>query len=446
MKTQVCLVVALLILAAQTPASAQQAPPYPEPDSRYKVDILEVVGHPDDDIMFTAYVAKLIEQQHKRVAVVYTTRGNSGGNAAGPEQSNALADIREMEARHSLASYGITNAWFLNGSDTPGGDVLKSLERWGHGKALDEVVRLVRITRPEVIVTWLPNYVVGENHDDHQAAGVLATEAFDLAGNPLAFPEQVEAPRNRLSISNYGEGLRPWQPKKIYYVSDATHFDFFKGNGPEYPTNDVSPSRKMPYSRVAADAWSHYKTQNDFTDAQLKEFTEMPVRFIFGKSLVGGTVTSDVFEGITPEPIAYVRARGYEPLPAGLTVELGGPWSFYSEFWRAHNIEQVAKLYAPEAQVAPGDTLWVPLLIRNDTASTKEVTLHANLPQGWSQNPESGVYTVAAHDWYAIQLTVTPSAAHKDTWQSLTWDGQSGGQKLAPVTLRVRVAGNGLPQ
>ena len=51
MKTQVCLVVALLMLAAQTPASAQQAPPYPEPDSRYKVDILEVVGHPDDDIM-----------------------------------------------------------------------------------------------------------------------------------------------------------------------------------------------------------------------------------------------------------------------------------------------------------------------------------------------------------------------------------------------------------
>jgi hypothetical protein len=172
----------------------------------------------------------------------------------------------------------------------------------------------------------------------------------------------------------------------------------------------------------------------------------MPVRFIFGKSLVGGTVTSDVFEGITPEPIAYVRARGYEPLPAGLTVELGGPWSFYSEFWRAHNIERLAKLYAPEAQVAPGDTLWVPLLIRNDTASTKEVTLHANLPQGWSQNPESSVYTVAAHDWYAIQLTVTPSAAHKDTWQSLTWDGQSGRQKLAPVTLRVRVAGNGLPQ
>src|SRR5438270_11117168 len=338
MKLHVCFVLAMLI-AAGSHSQAQQAPTYPPPDDRYKVDILEVNGHPDDDIQFAAYIAKLVEQQHKKVAVIYATRGNSGSNAAGPEQSKALADMREMEARHSLGSYGITHAWFLHGSDTPGADVLHSLEAWGHGHALEEVVRLVRITRPEVIFTWMPNNVVGENHDDHQAAGVLATEAFDLAGNPLAFPEQVEAPRNRLSINNYGEGLRPWQPKKIYYFTDATHFEFLKGNGPEYSTSDISPSRKIPYSRVAAEAWGDYKTQNDFTDAQLKEFAEMPIRLIFGKSVVSGTPTGDVFEGITPNPAAYVRARGYEAPAPGLTFELGGPWAFYRQFWPAHNIE-----------------------------------------------------------------------------------------------------------
>ena len=161
---------------------------------RYKVDILIVVGHPDDDIMAAAYVAKLIEEQHKKVAVVYGTRGNSGGNAAGPEQSKALSDIRETESRHSLASYGITNAWFLSGFDTPGGDVLHSLETWGHGKALEDVVRPVRITRPEVILTWLPNYVVGENHDDHQAAGVLASETFDWREIRLPSPSKWKQP------------------------------------------------------------------------------------------------------------------------------------------------------------------------------------------------------------------------------------------------------------
>ncbi|MBV9480924.1 MAG: PIG-L family deacetylase [Acidobacteria bacterium] len=439
-------IVLLMSLIAIGNSQAQQAPPNPEPDGRYKVDILEVVGHPDDDIEVAAYIAKLIEQQHKRVAVVYTTRGNSGGNAAGPEQSNALADIREMEARHSLASYGITNAWFLQGSDTPGSDVLHSLEAWGHGKALDEVVRLVRITRPEVVITWLPDYVVGENHEDHQGAGVLATEAFDLAANPMAFPEQVEAPRNRLSISNYGEGLRPWQPKKIYYVTDAIHLEFLKGKGPEYLTNDISPSRKVPYSRVAAEAWSYYKTQNDFTDAQLTEFSEMPVRFVLGKSLVGGAQTGDVFEGVTSNPLPYARARGYEPLPAALTLELGGPWAFYGLFWRAHNIEHLAYLYAPEAQVAPGESLWVPLVIRNDTDLTKEVNLRAALPAGWSQKPEATLYTIAAHGSYPLQLTITSSAAHKGTWQNLSWTGESGGQKIGSVTLRVDVVANGLPQ
>jgi len=446
MRTRLFLLIGLLILIVQHPTFGQQAPPNPEPDSRYKVDILEVVGHPDDDIEVAAYAAKIIEQQHKRVAVVYTTRGNSGGNAVGQEQANALAEIREMEGRHSLASYGINNAWFLHGSDTPGGDVLHSLEQWGHGKALDEVVRLVRITRPEVIITWLPDYVVGENHDDHQAAGVLATEAFDLAANPLAFPEQVEAPRNRFNISNYGEGLRPWQPKKIYYVTDATHFEFLTGKGPEYSTGEISPGRKVPYSRVAAEAWTYYKTQYDFSDAELKEFTERPVRFIFGKSLVGGSATADICEGIGAGAIPYTRARGYEPPLASLTFTLSGPWAFYRAFWSAHNIEHLANLFASEAQVAPGESLWVPLLIRNDTDTTRQVNLRASLPQGWSERPEATSYTVAAHDSYAIQLTVTSAAAHKDTWQTLTWIAESNNQTIGSVSLRIDVASNGLPQ
>ena len=447
-RLRICAVVlSVLIFPGVERAQSQAAPPLPAPDSRYKVDILVVVAHPDDEIEVAAYLAKAIEQEHKRVAVIYTTRGNSGGNAAGQEQANALADIREMEARHSLGSYGITLAWFLHGSDTPGADVLHSLEQWGHGKALDEIVRLVRLTRPEVIFTWMPNYDVGENHEDHQAAGVLATEAFDLAANSLAFPEQVTAPRYRMNINNYGEGLRPWQPKKIYYFSDATNLDFAKGKGPEYPTNEVSPTRKAPYSRIAADAWRLYKTQEpDFPDAQLKQFTEAPVRLIFGKSLVGGDVTGDVFNGIKPGPIPYAKSRGYEPAEQKLVVELGGPWAFYREFWPAHNIERLNDLYSPEAQVAPGESLWVPLIIRNETDSAKEVRLTANLPAGWSQNPNALTYTVPPHDSYPVQLTVTSSARDKDTWQTLHWQAESDGQKVGSVELRVDVVSNYLPQ
>ena len=443
-----CEIVFLLLVGSVgfLSAQSQTAPYIPEPDSRFRADILVIVGHPDDDTEVAAYLAKAVEQQHKRVAVIYMTRGNSGGNAAGQEQANALADIREMEARQSLASYGVTLAWFLHGSDTPGADVLHSLERWGHGEALDEVVRLVRITRPEVILTWMPNYVVGENHEDHQAAGVIATEAFDMAANPLAFPEQVEAPRDRININNYGEGLRPWQPKKIYYFSDATHFEFLKGKGPEYPTSDISPSRKVSYGRIAAEAWKFYKTQEpDFPETQLKEFTETPVRLIFGKSLVGGTPTSDIFDGITPGPITYAKHRGYETPEQKLSLELGGPWAFYHAFWPAHNIEHLNDLYPPEAQVA-GKKLWVPLIIRNDTDSPKQIELHSVLPPGWNQYPSTVIYPVAAHGSYPLQLTMTPPESFKDTWQTLSWSATSEGKTIGEVRLRVNLTSNYLPQ
>ena len=91
---------ALFVLAA---CHAQKQPPIPEPDPRYKADILVVVAHPDDDTAISTYLAKAAFDEGKRVAVVFTTRGNQGGNAVGMEQSKALADVREMEARRSLA-------------------------------------------------------------------------------------------------------------------------------------------------------------------------------------------------------------------------------------------------------------------------------------------------------------------------------------------------------
>src|SRR5205814_569790 len=226
------------------------APPSPGPDERFKADILVVVAHPDDETMVSAYLAKAVYDEHKRVAVIYGTRGDGGGNAVGYEQAAALGAEREIEARRACAYLGIMNVWFLDGPDTPGQDVLRSLETWNHGAALGKAVRLVRLTRPEVLLTWLPDYVAGENHDDHQAAGVIATEAFDLAGDPTVFPEQVSAPEDRLWYANLMEGLRPWQPKKLYYYTDATHFEFLHGKGPEYSMTAISPSQRVSYARL----------------------------------------------------------------------------------------------------------------------------------------------------------------------------------------------------
>lgn len=444
----------LLTRAVSPAAEIPKAPSSPAPDERYKADILLIVAHPDDETAVTGYLAKAIFDEHRRVAVIFGTRGDGGGDSMGNAQAAALGAEREIEARRALAYLGVMNVWFLNGPDTPGQDVLRSLETWNHGASLGQAVRLVRLTRPEVILTWLPAYVAGENHDDHQAAGVIATEAFDLAGDPTAFPEQVSAPRGRQSINNLTEGLLPWQPKKLYYFSDASHTDFQEDKGPKYATDGMSPARKLPYYRLAAEEMAFHLTQGDtgqmakeaLAKGDFKYFLD-PVRLVFGKSLVKSAVTGDIFEGVEPSPVPFARVRGYEaPQRAGVSIELGGPWAFYQQFCPAHNVGHVAHLLTPEVAIAPGERLHVPLLIHNDTSETQEVKLTVALPAGWTEAAGSAVYSVRSHESYAVQVFLSSPRKDAPAWQEIAWKAESRGQTASLIVLRVNLAGGGLPQ
>src|SRR5438093_11901839 len=90
-------------------AQSQQTPTNPPPDERFKVDILVIAPHPDDESTIAGYLAKAVLDEHRRVAVVVTTRGDAGQNLVGYEQARSLGEIREIETRQALASIGITN-------------------------------------------------------------------------------------------------------------------------------------------------------------------------------------------------------------------------------------------------------------------------------------------------------------------------------------------------
>ena len=433
----------------------QEAPPNPPPDARFKTDLLVIVAHPDDEGVITGYLARAIFDEHKRVSVIYGTPGNGGGNAVSSAQAAALGEIRMTEAREALASFGILHVWFLGGSDTPGQDVLRSLETWGHGKALEETVRLVRLTRPEVIITWLPDYEAGENHDDHQAAGVIATEAFDLAADATAFPEQIAAPRQRQGIMNLTEGLLPWQPKKIYYFDYAINKEVLKGQGPEYTTTDMSPGKKEAYCKLAAEEVSYHSTQSGSGQVAQQEletgdfsFFNGPVYLATGKSLVRGSTTGDVFEGIAPGPIPYVAARGYHPEARhGVSIDLGGPWAFYREFWRAHNLDHLANIIKiPEVALGNSADVNVPILIHNDTDQAVEVNLTSALPAGWKEVYGSARYPVRPHEAYPVETYYVASSTAKPEWQTLVWRAECQGQTVGTLTLRVLTDSPGLPQ
>ena len=54
---------------------SQTAPPVPEPDSRYKVDILVIVGHPDDDVEVAGVLIVALPGVHVRGRLTIVDEG-----------------------------------------------------------------------------------------------------------------------------------------------------------------------------------------------------------------------------------------------------------------------------------------------------------------------------------------------------------------------------------
>ena len=453
--------------------AAQDVQAVKQPDERYKADILLVVAHPDDEGAATPYLARAIDEG-KRVAVVYGTRGSSGANEVGAEQAVALGAVREIEARRALATLGIVNVWFLDGKDTASQNVLQSLSNWNHGASLQQLVRLMRLTRPEVVLTFLPGTFVGEDHGDHQAAGVMATEAFDLSGDPVAFPEQLAGPTKRLEPLL--DNLRPWQPKKIYYFPDADKEDIFRKLGPEYSVKDLAKSSKRAYWRSALDGFFVHETQaksfsdsmKGMTDAQIEKMVTVDgywsdaLHFVRGKSLVGGAAPGDIFENVTAGEISFSRSAPATAEPAGtdaernahrqeLSIELAGPWDFYADFRRAHGIDHLPHPEPPEIALQAGTTLVIPLWLRNQTAATQQITLSADLPTGWTALSGAGKFSIAAKQTAAARMEVTlPSAVDATKknaeMQEITVHAESNGKTIGAVKLRVELRKRALPE
>jgi LmbE family N-acetylglucosaminyl deacetylase len=453
--------VLLVSIGSSAHGQGQNAQTVRGPDERVKADILVVVAHPDDEGGVTPYLARAIYDEHKRVAVVFATRGGSGGNDYAREHGPALADIREQEARQACAKLGITNVWFLDGKDTASQNVLNSLANWGHGANLEALVRIVRLTRPEVIISWLPGIFIGENHGDHQASGVLATEAFDLASDPTAFPAQVAGASKRLEI--YLENLTPWRPKKLYFFSDADDQKQFAGSGPAYSVREVSPSQKKPYWRLAMDAATPHLTQfpediqrlSKMSDDELNKMMRdpkagwwpEPMTLILGKASVPTERTADVFaQGGSQENqrLGIAGSKG-APIPS---VELAGPWLYYREFYQRHGL-RLPETKLPEIGVKAGGTLSVPLVVTHSPNQEVEVTVTAL--NGWQTASGAGKLLLPAEHETALNVELSTPAFTKEELKSAQPTevviGVSGGGAVgSQVRLRVVLKASALPQ
>ena len=451
---------------------AQEAKPLPAADERYKADILLVVAHPDDEGAATPYLARAIYDEHKRVAVVFTTRGGSGGNDYSREHGPALADIREQEARHACAALGITNVWFLDGKDTASQNVLNSLANWGHGANLEALVRIVRLTRPDVILSWLPGIFIGENHGDHQASGVLATEAFDLAGDPVAFPAQVAGASKRLEP--YLENLTPWQAKKIYFFSDASDEKQFAGKGPAYSIREISPSQKKPYWRMALEAAKPHLTQfpaeihrlSNLSDEQLEKMMSdpthawwsEPMTLIFGKATVPTQPWEAIFPEVEPRQKAPAVSVEQSSEPGDvldskepLHLELGDPWHFYRAFRHADKLTNLPAARVPEIAVKAGSIVGIPLVIARKPEAAREILVKVSAPSGWKILSGEGKFLLPDEEFAYLRVELqSPEIPEKELKgrqpDSVAVTGMAGDKTIGQAELRVLLRSSALSQ
>src|SRR5579859_123646 len=466
MKRILSLVLSLAGTYCLTSAQEQAPKKLSGADERFKADILVVVAHPDDEGAVTPYLARAIYDLHKRVAVVYGTHGDSGGNNYGREHAAGLGDIREMEARESCARMGIKNVWFLDGKDTASQNVLNSLANWHHGASLERLVELVRLTRPDVIITSLPGAFIGENHGDHQAAGVLATEAFDLAGNPVMFPSQIAGASEHREI--YLDNLQAWQVRKIYYWADANDDRQFFGMGPSYSIREVSPAQKKPYWRIALDAATTHLTQypadieriQKMSDAEAEKMMSDPdaawwtdpETLIFGKSYNVSKATDDVFANLDGEPNRCPELSGKPPRPpTATTIKLGGPWGFYQSFREAHCLGSLRLADPPEIAVMAGAQVYVPLTIAHAGNKALKLRLRVEAPKGWKVTSGEGEFELPAEATSEMRVEVetpalTGSELKANGVQEIIVHTLVDGVSAGDTKLRVLLRAHSLPQ
>src|SRR5215470_7828257 len=147
--------------------------------------IMLIGAHADDDAISHGTLA-MFQAHGNQVYVVTLTTGNVG--TQDPKLSRTqLADIRRTEELAALAELGIPGSHYINLGYDDG-----LLEFEDRKAVVENLVRLIRKMRPNVLMAWDP----GKNYQrwhksDHRAAAYLAADAARAAMWRLLFEGQI---------------------------------------------------------------------------------------------------------------------------------------------------------------------------------------------------------------------------------------------------------------
>lgn len=247
----ICAAIFAALPAGGTHAAGRTLPDTVDAISRARVAtrILYVTAHPDDES--SGILTYLSRGLNADVALLSVTRGEGGQNAIGPEQGPELAILRTNELLAATRGYGV-GLFFTSAPDFGYSKTAEETLRIWDGVAIEDMVRVLRIFRPDVVINQWGG--VHSGHGQHQATGILLPQAAEKAADPAAFPKQI------------AEGLRPWRVGQILEISRS-------GAPPAgawmVPVNDISPLWGRTYGEIGLDGFSHHRSQGitEFLDA-----------------------------------------------------------------------------------------------------------------------------------------------------------------------------------
>jgi LmbE family N-acetylglucosaminyl deacetylase len=252
--------------------------------ARVTTRILFITAHPDDE--WSSLLTYLSRGLDADVALLTITRGQGGQNATGPEQGTALGVIRTEELLAAGKYYGVRQ-FFTRAPDT---GYVKSpqqaLRIWGD-VALEDMVRVIRTYRPDVVINGWGGVHGGHGH--HQESGILTPQAVAAAADPKKFLEQIK------------EGLAPWKVSlELRVARDAAK------DAVPLPINDVSPLWGKSYVEMGMEGHAQHRSQG--TPAFFgNPFFRRPVSLITEneKGEAGGSFDKKLLA----EPLASLAAR-----------------------------------------------------------------------------------------------------------------------------------------
>ncbi len=288
---------------------------------------MEIAAHPDDER--NALFALFTHGMGLRSIDVQTNRGDGGQNEIGPELFRDIAVLRTSEL---LSAHRIDGAeqYFTRAIDYGYSfDPQEVIAKWGRNEIVGDFVRLIRTTRPDVVLTM---NIQGRGGDRaHEATTILSREAYREAGDPAMFPEQIK------------EGLRPWQPKKLYFTGGFGVIGAGgRGNAAPPPpppgvklvkenTAMYDPLLCRTYDEIGADAHSNHKCQGTGGLPALPGIASGgrgggrgPAGYELVDSKIPGEMQKDetsMFDGVDTSLAALAQFAGPNP-PAALTTGL----------------------------------------------------------------------------------------------------------------------------